>query len=92
MVKRNFVDHTMYLRVAHHRADPEFAADEQYDVSATPLGRCFAPHADATTYNFIPNQIPLDTKNPSATKLAALSDLLISHKKFVPDDLFLSSS
>jgi len=92
LVKRNYVDHTMYSTssVLHTiELILHLPPMSQYDASATPMWRCFASTTSSSRYNFIPNQIPLDTMNPSGTKLAALSSSLdLSEEDRVPDDFF----
>jgi hypothetical protein len=72
LVRSNFEDHTMYstASVLHTiETDFAFATHEPVRASATPMWRCFSLERNIhAPYSFIPNNIPLDLKNPSGTK------------------------
>jgi hypothetical protein len=42
----------------------------QMDATATPMFDCFTSTPDFTPYDAVPNQVPLDTMNPSPKKIA----------------------
>ena len=42
----------------------------QLDLSATPMRGCFTDRPDFTPYAAVPNQVPLDTLNPSAAQVS----------------------
>ncbi len=91
-VKRHYVDHTMYSTSSVlHTMELILGLPpmSQYDASATPLWRCFVTQADPTPYQVQNNEVPLDSKNPAGTKLAALSSKIdLSEEDRVPDDFF----
>jgi DNA-binding beta-propeller fold protein YncE len=91
-VKKNFVDHTMYSTssVLHTiELILHLPPMSQYDASATLMFNCFDTESNHSAYQFIPNKIPLDTRNPPHTKLAALSSGMdLKEEDRVPDDLF----
>ncbi|MDR3715040.1 MAG: bifunctional YncE family protein/alkaline phosphatase family protein [Puia sp.] len=90
-VKRHFVDHTMYTTTSVIRTIELILGMPpmtQYDASATAMWRSFSTQYDAAAYNRLPCLVNLDDKNPSGTRLAALSKGLdFSKEDLVPDPL-----
>jgi len=66
LVKRGFVDHTVYSTVSMVRTMELILGlppMSQYDASAVSMWRCFTSKYDSTPFNKSPNQISLDLIN-----------------------------
>lgn len=66
LVKRGFVDHTMYSTSSLLRTMELILGIppmSQYDASATPLWRCFNSTPDLTPFQSVPAQVDLNDKN-----------------------------
>ena len=61
-VKRGFIDHTMYSTSSMLRTIElvlSLPPMSQYDAAATPMYRCFTPHADTSSFTHVPSNIDL---------------------------------
>jgi DNA-binding beta-propeller fold protein YncE len=72
--RRKFVDSTFYTTVHMIRSiemmlglDPM----NRFDALADPMTACFQDTADLTPYRPVPNNVPLDERNPSGPKMTA---------------------
>ncbi len=66
LVKRHFVDHTMYSTTSMLRTIELILGIppmSQYDASAPSMWRCFQPTPDGTPYNTKPLQVDINQKN-----------------------------
>jgi hypothetical protein len=70
--RRGFVDSTLYTTTSMIRSiglmlglDPL----NRFDALAVPLAACFSDTPDATSYKAVPNNVPLDERNPSGKAL-----------------------
>jgi DNA-binding beta-propeller fold protein YncE len=72
--KRRYVDSTLYTQTNMIRSiemmlglDPM----NKFDALAEPMTECFTDQVDLTPFRATPNNVPLDERNPSGTKLTA---------------------
>jgi YVTN family beta-propeller protein len=90
-VKRQFVDHTMYTTSSMLRTIELILGlppMTQYDASAISMWRSFTDKPDFKTYTALPESVNLMDKNPSGTKLAAMSrGLDFSKEDVIPDQI-----
>ncbi len=70
--KRKFVDSTFYAQTSMIRSievilglDPM----NRFDAPADPITSCFTDSLDLTAYRAVPNNIPLDERNPAGTAM-----------------------
>lgn len=91
LVKRGFVDHTMYSTSSVLRTTELILGlppMTQYDASATPMWNCFTSKSDATPFKSLPSNIDLKELNPKRTKLASMAKGLdFSGVDRVPDQI-----
>ena len=91
MVKRHFVDHTMYSTSSVLRTIELILGMPpmtQYDAAATPMWRCFTSTPDATVFTVRPAQWDLSEVNPVKGRLASMArGLDFSKEDLVPDGL-----
>lgn len=77
MVKRGFIDHTMYSTSSVLRTIELILGMPpmtQYDAAATPLWRCFNQTADASPFKSLPSNLDLDEKNTAMNKWQKMSE------------------
>ena len=92
LVKRNFVDHTMYSTSSFLRTIELILGlppMSQYDAAAEPLWRCFTNKRDTKGFVSVPSNVNLNDKNTkenAGTDLSATFDF--SKEDKVPDLLF----
>jgi len=92
-VKRNFVDHSMYTTSSMiHTIEMILGMPPmtQYDAAAPTMWRCFNNTPDATPFTLLPCRVDLGERNPSGTKLAALSKGLDFSKEDIIDDQLMN--
>ncbi|WP_214071199.1 bifunctional YncE family protein/alkaline phosphatase family protein [Mucilaginibacter sp. dw_454] len=94
LVKRNFVDHTMYSTSSVLRTIELILGlppMTQYDAAATPMWNSFTSKLDAAPFKSFPSNINLKEVNPKGTKLAAMAKGLdFSGVDKVPDQIMNS--
>lgn len=93
MVKRGFVDHTMYSTSGMLRTMELILGLKpmsQYDAAATPMWRCFNPKADATVFNARPANVDLEQRNVAVNKNSKKSVQFDLSKPDAIDDLVFS--
>lgn len=92
LVKRNFVDHTMYSTSGVLRTMELILGLQpmsQYDAGAEPLWRCFTSTPNLTPFTAVPANVNLDDKNVKQTASAALSETFdFTREDSAPDLLF----
>jgi hypothetical protein len=92
MVKRHFVDHTMYSTTSVLRTIElilGLSPMSQYDAAATPMWRCFSNKADLEPFHARPANIDLDDKNVAWNEMAKKSENIdLTREDRVPDNLF----
>jgi len=92
MVKRNFVDHTMYSTSSMLRTIElilGIAPMSQYDAAATPMWRCFTSRADNRSFQYRIPDVDLDEKNTAMNKWQKISETFdLSKEDAVNDILF----
>ncbi|HEY4206944.1 MAG TPA: beta-propeller fold lactonase family protein [Puia sp.] len=92
MVKRHFVDHTMYSTTSVLRTIElilGLSPMSQYDAAATPMWRCFSHEADLKPFEARPANIDLDDKNVAWNEMARKSaNIDLTREDRVPDNLF----
>lgn len=92
LVKRNFVDHTMYSTSSMLRTIElilGIAPMSQYDAAAIPMWRCFTSKADNRPFQFHIPQVDLDEKNTAMNKWQKISETFdLSKEDAVNDILF----
>ena len=92
LVKRKFVDHTMYSTSSMLRTMELILGlppMSQYDAAAEPLWRCFTATPDATPFTAVPANINLNDKNVKQTASATLSETFdFTKEDSAPDILF----
>jgi len=92
LVKRHFVDHTMYSTTSVLRTIELILGIppmSQYDAAATPMWRSFASEADLHPFTALPANIDLTQKNIAWNEWAKKSaGLDLSREDRVPDNLF----
>jgi len=92
-IKRNFVDHSMYTTSSIIRTIElllGMTPMTQYDAAAVPMWNCFSSSADITPFIALPETVNLTDRNPTGTKLAALSKGLDFSREDVIDDQFMN--
>jgi YVTN family beta-propeller protein len=93
LVKRNFVDHTMYSTSGVLRTIELILGlppMSQYDAAAEPLWRCFNETADATPFKSVPAQIDLSEKNSAFNEWQRKSEQFDFGKEDLAPDLELN--
>ena len=88
-VKRNYVDHSMYTTSSMiHTMEMILGMPPmtQYDAAAPTMWRCFNNQPDISPFTLLPCRVDLSERNPSGTKLAALSKGLDFSKEDIIDD------
>jgi hypothetical protein len=93
LVKRGFVDHTMYSTTGMVRTIELILGMPpmtQYDAAATPMWRCFTTEANLTPFTHLPANINLNDKNTAQNKLAEISEKLDWSKEDKIPDLVLN--
>ncbi len=92
LVKRNFVDHTMYSTSSMLRTIELILGlppMSQYDAAAEPLWRCFTSTPNTTPFTSIASNVNLNDKNVKQTPSSDLSATFdFSKEDAAPDDLF----
>jgi len=72
--RRNFVDSTFYT-TTHMIRSMEMMLDldpmNKFDSVAYPMANCFQDSLDLTPYKAVPNNVPLDERNPSGKQMTA---------------------
>ncbi len=91
-VKRRFVDHTPYSTSSMLRTIELILGlppMSQYDAAATPMWRSFMATPDFTSFQSVPANISLDTRNTAKTASAKLSETFdFSKEDRIPDLIF----
>jgi len=89
LVKRGFVDHTMYSTSSLLRTMELILGIppmSQYDAAATPLWRCFNSKPDATPFQSVPAQVDLNQRNTVASEWQRRSEKFnLAKEDAVPD-------
>jgi YVTN family beta-propeller protein len=89
MVKRRFVDHTMYSTSSMLRTIELILGIppmSQYDAAATPMWRCFTNTPDPTPFSSVPANIDLNEKNVVINEWQRRSEAFdLSKEDAVPD-------
>ena len=89
LVKRKFVDHTMYSTTSMLRTMELILGIppmSQYDAAATPMFRCFTTTADMTPFKSLPANIDLNEKNVALNKWQQRSEAFnLKKEDAVPD-------
>ncbi|MDO6434195.1 beta-propeller fold lactonase family protein [Flavitalea sp. BT771] len=92
LVKRHFVDHTMYSTTSVLRTMELILGlppMTQYDAAATPLWRCFSDKADETVFHALPANVDLSDKNIAWNEMAKKSaGLDLTREDRIPDNEF----
>ena len=92
LVKRNFVDHTMYTTSSMLRTIELILGLEpmsQYDAAAEPMWRCFTSTPNLTPFNAKPLQVDINEKNKVENAWQRISEKLdFSKEDRAPDRLF----
>jgi len=92
MVKRHFVDHTMYSTTSVLRTIELILGMKpmsQYDAAATPMWNAFATTADMTPFASLPANVDLTQKNVAWNEWAKKSaGLDFAKEDRIPDNLF----
>jgi hypothetical protein len=92
LVKRKFVDHTMYSTSSMLRTMELILGlppMSQYDAAAEPMWRCFTATPDNTPFAAVPAIVNLNDKNEKMTKSARISETLdFSKEDRIPDLVF----
>lgn len=92
LVKRNFVDHTMYSTSSMLRTMELILGlppMSQYDAAAEPMWRCFTTTPNATPFISVAANVNLNDKNVKQTPSSDLSATFnFSKEDAIPDDLF----
>jgi YVTN family beta-propeller protein len=89
LVKRNYVDHTMYSTTSMLRTMELILGIppmSQYDAAATPMWRCFNNTPNSTAFKALPANIDLNEKNVAFNKWQQRSEAFnLSKEDAVPD-------
>ena len=89
LVKRGFVDHTMYSTTSMVRTIELILGlppMSQFDASATPMWRSFSAAPDLTPFHSVPSRVSLTERNTVMNRWQALSDKFdLSKEDAVPD-------
>ncbi|HEY4335266.1 MAG TPA: bifunctional YncE family protein/alkaline phosphatase family protein [Puia sp.] len=92
LVKRHFVDHTMYSTTSVLRTIELILGIPpmtQYDAAATPMWRCFTTAPDLTPFKVLPANINLLDKNTASNEWSKKSSGIdLTREDRVPDGLF----
>ena len=92
LVKRHFVDHTMYSTSSVLRTIELILGlppMTQYDAAATPLWRCFQVQPDLNVFHALPANVDLGEKNIAWNEMARKSaGLDFTKEDRIPDNLF----
>ena len=92
MVKRGFVDHTMYSTTSMlHTIELllGFPPMSQYDASAEPLWRCFSDQPDPVGFDAKPLQTDITTVNTAENAWQRKSETFdLSREDMIPDHEF----
>jgi len=92
MVKRHFVDHSMYSTSSVLRTMELILGlppMTQYDAAAQPMWRCFSGEADSTSFRSLPSNVDLNDKNMAWNEWAKKSaEIDLTREDRVPDQLF----
>ena len=92
LVKRNFVDHTLYTTSSMLRTIELILGLEpmsQYDAAAEPMWRCFSSTPNLTPFNAKPLQVDINEKNKVENAWQRISEKLdFSKEDRAPDRLF----
>jgi hypothetical protein len=92
LVKRHFVDHTMYSTTSVLRTIELILGIPpmtQHDAAATPMWRCFSNAADLSPFHSLPANIDLTEKNIAWNEMAKKSaGLDFTREDRIPDNLF----
>jgi hypothetical protein len=92
MVRRHFVDHTMYSTTSVLRTMELILGlppMTQYDAAAQPMWRCFSGEADGTPFSSLPSNVELTDKNTAWNEWAKKSaDIDLTREDRVPEQLF----
>ena len=93
LVKRGFVDHTMYSTTSLLRTMELILGlppMTQYDAAATPLWRCFNTTPDLTAFQSVPAQVNLNDKNTASNVWQQRSEKFNFAKEDAAPDLEFS--
>lgn len=89
LVKRNYVDHTMYSTTSMLRTMELILGIppmSQYDAAATPMWRCFNNTPNSTAFKALPANIDLNEKNVAVNKWQQRSEAFnLTKEDAVPD-------
>ncbi|THU41598.1 hypothetical protein FAM09_05740 [Niastella caeni] len=89
LVKRNYVDHTMYSTTSMLRTIElilGIAPMSQYDAAAIPMWRCFTNTPNSKPFNALPANIDLNEKNVALNKWQQQSETFnLTKEDAVPD-------
>jgi YVTN family beta-propeller protein len=89
LVKRNYVDHTMYSTTSMLRTMElvlGIPPMSQYDAAATPMWRCFNNTPNSTAFKALPANIDLNEKNVAVNKWQQQSETFnLTKEDAVPD-------
>ncbi len=92
LVKRKFVDHTMYSTSSMLRTIELILGlppMSQYDAAAEPMWRCFTSEANLTPFQSVAANVDLNEKNTKNTGSARLSETFdFSKEDRIPDLVF----
>jgi YVTN family beta-propeller protein len=92
LVKRKFVDHTMYSTSGMLRTIELILGlppMSQFDAAAEPMWRCFTPTPDLTPFTAVPALVDLNEVNTKNTASARLSETFdFSKEDRIPDLVF----
>ena len=92
LVKRHFVDHTMYSTTSVLRTMElilGLSPMSQYDAAARPMWRCFSTIPDLTPFAALPETVDLREKNMAWNQWAKKSATIdLTREDRVPDKLF----
>jgi hypothetical protein len=92
LVKRHFVDHTMYSTTSVLRTIELILGlppMTQYDAAATPMWRCFTTTPDETPFKALPANVNLLDKNTASNEWSKKSSGIdLTREDRVPDGLF----
>ncbi len=92
LVKRKFVDHTMYSTSSMLRTIELILGIppmSQYDAAAAPMWNCFKNTPDSTPFKSLPALVNLNDKNEKVNALSKRSDKFdFSKEDAIPDEAF----
>ncbi|MBD0296372.1 MAG: bifunctional YncE family protein/alkaline phosphatase family protein [Flavisolibacter sp.] len=90
LVKRNFVDHTMYTTASMLRTIELILGlppMTQFDAAAVPMWRCFQPSADTTPFIALASNVDLNEKNTAMNEWQRRSEAFNLAKEDANPDL-----